>query len=881
MIRRRPWSALIASRIANRRFVFTLVTLAVCAAKGAHLHNHRQSVAPKRMLLFFFSFFTQDVVLLILLRLFLDHWQVSRPGSTRRNVTALVTYFLTSYTALVSLTSVSFYLVAGSEIHWRNIGFAADPAALPVLLGGLATFFGVICASILASAALQDPCYCLFGWGADIVHWPLAYVGRYVGALLGGSRSTTNNKRGDYVEVIAQNDDDSDDKEMGRGALDNDDDDDDEHNRKKSTTTPPHSLELPKKHNNNKTRCSRVCAILPYIVVSILLTAQFTLTLLRPRDPTLIFLSWTSGLLPFVDFASTSPLLESLPSHYGVGVQRTLDNTTALVQPAPAFDWLPLLASSDSAPLAGFEDWYGNQSHYSAAADPLRVSNLDEPLLQSLRDTLSGVDIRHVVVFVLESTRNDVFPIKKNGKLWNRFAETFPGHQLPREAQDRLATLTPTANFITGDYDDGFDHGSGNSAGGEQPKRGGVRFTNAHTAGTYTLKSLLGTICGVAPLVGDFNVEWSHHIYQPCLPHVLEALNQVDKQQQQQEEAASAWKSYYFQAATADYDNQMPLLAAMGFPRENTIDREYLRSPEARHGPVELPNINEFAFEEDPLEDYIRDVFVDAADSDSRVFLTHLTSTSHHRFHMPAKEHYVPMSRGFDMMSRYVNTEGYDDGWIRKVLDVLDEQGVANETLVVFLGDHGVSLPENNIASPYYNPNIGVDHVPLVLSHPSLPAIDVHDAVHSSQVLPTILDLLLETGSLSSEASRKAVSDLVRNYEGQSLIRPLRLQDEATGQPHWQFTVTSPGRAMLTLRDARHPDRHLVVPVIDNVAWRLSDLAADPDERHALQSFDFLCFLREIEERHGRDMAEWVEEGAFLARWFVKENTKRWRFELS
>jgi glucan phosphoethanolaminetransferase (alkaline phosphatase superfamily) len=46
------------------------------------------------------------------------------------------------------------------------------------------------------------------------------------------------------------------------------------------------------------------------------------------------------------------------------------------------------------------------------------------------------------------------------------------------------------------------------------------------------------------------------------------------------------------------------------------------------------------------------------------------------------------------MMSRYINTIGYEDRWIQKVLDIYDKQGVANETLVIFQGDHGVSLTE-------------------------------------------------------------------------------------------------------------------------------------------------------------------------------------------
>ncbi|KAJ3459470.1 hypothetical protein MRS44_015543 [Fusarium solani] len=244
---------------------------------------------------------------------------------------------------------------------------------------------------------------------------------------------------------------------------------------------------------------------------------------------------------------------------------------------------------------------------------------------------------------------------------------------------------------------------------------------------------------------------------------------------------------------------------------------------------------------------------------------------------MPEHEQYVPVANGLDMLSHYVNSEGYDDKWLRKVLDLLDEQGVANETLIVFVGDHGLSMPENDVVSPYYNPNVGIDRVPLVFSHPLLPAFDVHNAVHSSQIVPTILDLLVETGSLN-KASRQAATDLMRNYEGQSLIRPMQKFNNETGQGNWQFTVVNPGRAVITARDARYPERHLVVPIIDNVEWRLSNLTADPAEHDSVQGFDFISFLDSVERKHGTEVAHWVEEGAFISRWWVEENSKRWRF---
>ena len=38
-------------------------------------------------------------------------------------------------------------------------------------------------------------------------------------------------------------------------------------------------------------------------------------------------------------------------------------------------------------------------------------------------------------------------------------------------------------------------------------------------------------------------------------------------------------------------------------------------------------------------------------------------------------------------MNRYLNTIGFADNWINDILEILEEKGVANETLVVMAGD--------------------------------------------------------------------------------------------------------------------------------------------------------------------------------------------------
>ncbi|PTD07839.1 hypothetical protein FCULG_00005298 [Fusarium culmorum] len=832
----------LASRLANRHFIFTFSVLAILAAKLSHIHSHRNAVATSRLLTFFGTFFIQDLVLLVIIRLLLEPPLTAKIA---QYITATLAGLLIVYNVALAVVSVTFYLVAGSEIHWQNINMVSDPTSRAIFLSGLVTMILVLAALLLVSWLLQDVLYATFGWGADVVSFPFLFAGRAANRLL--------RKRNIYGRIPEP------ESEFDNRYSDGDDD------------LSQDSIDYAKSQNSYSRlsqRMRKVCGVnmqpstvkrlfhsIPYLSWHVFIFAMFVMSLERPSDRSLTFLSWTAGLLPFVDMSSTSPLLDQLPTHFKVGIQHEWDERSAVAEP-PKFSWLP-----KGKPLAGFEDWYASdEMHYSAASDPTKISNLNEPLLEELRGKLQDVPVKHVIMFLLESTRNDVFPIKKDGPLWNRFQDSYPNKKIPRDALERISTLMPTANYITGDYDD-------------DPKRGGPRFTNAYTSATYTLKSLEGTICGLNPLIADFNLDYKRHIYQPCLPHIFDAMNKADP-------ASSKWKSYFFQTATIHYDNHDKLMAAMGFPEENTIDRDYLRGENATHGAVELEDINYFGFQEDPLEDYIRDAFVDAEKNDGRVFLTHITSTSHHSYGLPANETSVPLGSGKEIkeLSDYVNAEGYDDKWIKKVLDLLDEQGVANETLIVFLGDHGVSLVENNKASPYYNPSVGADHVPLVLSHPLLPSFDVNDAVHSTQVLPTILDMLLETGSLKG-VSREAAESLLPNYEGQSLLRPLQTSNNETGQGYWQFTVVNPGRAMLNIRDARHPERHLTIPLIDNVEWRLSDVSVDPLETNGIQAFDFVSFLEAVEARWGVEWAEWVEEGAFMTRWHVQDNSKRWRYE--
>lgn len=830
-------ASIVASRSANRRFMFTIGTIAILSAKLVHIYSHIAAISTTTLRKWGPSFFAQDIALVLFLRVLLDKQLFSTTNLCIQILAPFSATLIVMTVLALASVSISFYAVAGSELHWHNVALASDSSSWATLLTGLVSFSIVLGGILIAAWVLQDICHTTATLALEILRWPLTFILNKL-----PSRSI------EYCRIPSYHSESSDDYDLQK---------DEEHQREIDKAAP----------------VSKMIAV-SYVLVSIQIVWLVVVSILRPDDGALIFMSWTLPLLPLLDCLQSSSNLAMLKPFYDTGINHYWDDLTALGAPIP-FPWLP------NDRLDGFEDWYNEgATHYNASADPLRVSNLEEGILLSLGNRVSDLKIRHIMLIKMESTRKDVFPFKKDGLIWRKIMESYENSTIPENVIKMMSELTPTARFLTGDYGDGLirDPESGKT-------RGGISANNVFTTSTYTLKSLAGTLCGISPLVADFNAEAGKHVYQPCLPHIFEAFNKIghktDKTTNTNDFTSYPWRSWWMQSVTGGFDRQDQLMPAWGFKDDHTITKEYLQGDHPKFGKATMEDVNYYGMPEVAIEEYIRDAFRLANNQNERVFLTHLTSTSHHPFGLPKDdEHpYVSLTEVDELqdLSKYLNAIHYTDRWLEKVLGILEEMNVADETLVVAVGDHGLSVAENRALTPYCNPNIGNFHVPLFLSHPKLPSVDIDDPVVSSQILPTILDLLLESESLT-DPHKAAARDLLNNYEGQSLLRPQRSHSSSTGQANWQFTVMNPGRAELAVRDARQPNLRLIVPVSANTEWRFADLATDPHEQKAILSFVFNTFLERVAEKHGVETAKWIEEAAFISRWWVDENLKRWRF---
>lgn len=163
----------------------------------------------------------------------------------------------------------------------------------------------------------------------------------------------------------------------------------------------------------------------------------------------------------------------------------------------------------------------------------------------------------------------------------------------------------------------------------------------------------------------------------------------------------------------------------------------------------------------------------------------------------------------------------------------------------------------------------------MLLAHPKLPPVEVNDAVLSTQLLPSILDLLIETSSVN-EGSMEVLKDLLPLYQGQSLLRPLI--PEKGDKKEWHFSTMNPGGTWISMRAAGKPFR-LVVPLISDAPWRFTNVVDDPFELQPDEDTDITSLFEVVQTRHGPDAAGWLSEAAHISQWWIAENHRRWKFD--
>jgi arylsulfatase A-like enzyme len=195
-----------------------------------------------------------------------------------------------------------------------------------------------------------------------------------------------------------------------------------------------------------------------------------------------------------------------------------------------------------------------------------------------------------------------------------------------------------------------------------------------------------------------------------------------------------------------------------------------------------------------------------------------------------------------DVRSRYYGTITHDDQQIGRILDKLDQKQMTDNTLVIFLADHGISLGAHGISGKQIMYDEGI-HLPLIIRYPRL---------KRGRPKNTNLVSLIDIFPTLCEAAGVEVPESI---EGRSLLGPYQ------GKGHWDrecifSSFVSPVKHRLNIRCVRTQCfkliHHLTTDEIE-----LYDLLNDPYELNNLAGVESFA---DIQRQLTLQLAAWREK---------------------
>ena len=151
----------------------------------------------------------------------------------------------------------------------------------------------------------------------------------------------------------------------------------------------------------------------------------------------------------------------------------------------------------------------------------------------------------------------------------------------------------------------------------------------------------------------------------------------------------------------------------------------------------------------------------------------------------------------------------YTDRHLGRVLRALDEEGLAEDTVVVLLSDHGEELEDRGEIGHGHTLHRELLHVPLVIRAPGFEPRRVPHAVRGVDLLPTLLELLgVELPGALADVEGVSLVDAMRGGDPGELpvlaelrLYPVREADSLELGP-WKLIV-EPGSRRAVLYDRR------------------------------------------------------------------------------
>ena len=204
-----------------------------------------------------------------------------------------------------------------------------------------------------------------------------------------------------------------------------------------------------------------------------------------------------------------------------------------------------------------------------------------------------------------------------------------------------------------------------------------------------------------------------------------------------------------------------------------------------------------------------------AARKERFVLWTHLFEP--HSSYMPHKEFPTTLTGVQGLEEKYDYEIAFADLWLGKLIAAVKELGLADDTAVVIMADHGEAWGEHKA---YFHGSDLFDEqmrVPLVIAVPGQAPRVIDDPVALVDVGPTLLDMV---GAAPPDTMR-----------GRSLLPLIEGKPRAVGPI---FSELLPATAWPHHAVMMVDGTHKLIHRVSDRRWELYDLAADPTEQHNL-----------------------------------------------
>jgi arylsulfatase A-like enzyme/Flp pilus assembly protein TadD len=198
----------------------------------------------------------------------------------------------------------------------------------------------------------------------------------------------------------------------------------------------------------------------------------------------------------------------------------------------------------------------------------------------------------------------------------------------------------------------------------------------------------------------------------------------------------------------------------------------------------------------------------------------------------------------------YSGEIAYTDEQVGRLLDGLDQMGLASRTLVVVFGDHGESLGEHGEMTHGVFLYESTLHVPFILAGPAVPKGKViHEQVRSIDILPTLLTFLnlspiadiqgvslwplIQQGTQVNSNYSYSETLYPRTYMGWSELAAMRTND-------WKLIV-APRPELYNLKNDPGERQNLInnhAAEADQLRKRISDLERGRQEKVTVGPID-------------------------------------------